>query len=909
MKALCTVVVLVLALAAPGMVLAATTIWVDDDAPNDPGPGDPAVSDPLEDGSAAHPFDAIQEGIDAAVNDDTVLVKDGTYTGTGNRDISFAGKAITVTSENGAATCIIDCQGLTAEPHRGFDFQSGETSASVLNGFAVINGAAQGPGGGILCVLASPRILNCLIANNSTTDEGGGVACAGPCNPTIERCRISGNSADSGGGISCTTMCDATITNCTIAGNESWQSGGGLYCFGSTTTTISSCTISGNRCSNSSTGHGILCDENASATMTNCLLWGNTAGSGTQIRLWSSTSPSTLIVRYSNVQGGAAEAYVAAGCTLDLDGTNIDADPLLAADGHLTAGSPCIDRCPTGPAHDIDAEARPVDVPGMGSGWNTYDIGSDEFADADSNSFPDWWELTYFGSATGAEQSVDEEPDGLTNFEEYTLGTDPVQADTDGDGRADGQELVDGTNPLHADNVEMTYYVNGDPLVGSDTYDGLAPSYDGFHGPKLTIQAGIDSAPVELDYTVSVAPGTYTGSGNKDLDFGHGLAVGTREIVLRAVTGAEVTIIDCEGSGRGFHFHRGETTASVVDGFAIIEGRYSFGGGILCDHASPLIRNCVIAGCFSHPVGGGLFLAASSPTIENCLVVDNSATAGGAGMGCLGSCSPTIFSSTFVGNSPDGVVGGLGTLTMSDCIVAGNVSRQLVAGTATIRNSCIQDGTGQPWFDPVTCIDADPLFVSGPLHDYYLSQTAAGQAVTSPCVDAGSDTAVNLGLAQLSTRTDSMWDDGIVDMGYHAPYVLEISSISRSGDDITIHWNALPSASYVVGWSEDHFVWNEVPVGAVEAWTDVGVLAGTPTGAHRYYRVREDVAAPAPGGAATRTTDDETLRRENGGPGATRPTSHATRPPQSIVGPNVRSGGNVARRDGASGGAGNVSGN
>jgi probable HAF family extracellular repeat protein len=54
-------------------------LYVDDDAPNDPGPGDPSISDPLEDGSKAHPFDAIQEAIDAALCRDTVIVLDGTY--------------------------------------------------------------------------------------------------------------------------------------------------------------------------------------------------------------------------------------------------------------------------------------------------------------------------------------------------------------------------------------------------------------------------------------------------------------------------------------------------------------------------------------------------------------------------------------------------------------------------------------------------------------------------------------------------------------------------------------------------------------------------------------------------------------------------------------------------------------
>ena len=52
----------------------------------------------------------IQEGIDAAVGGDEVVVADGTYTGDGNRDIDFMGKAITVKSENGAEDCIIDCE-------------------------------------------------------------------------------------------------------------------------------------------------------------------------------------------------------------------------------------------------------------------------------------------------------------------------------------------------------------------------------------------------------------------------------------------------------------------------------------------------------------------------------------------------------------------------------------------------------------------------------------------------------------------------------------------------------------------------------------------------------------------------------------------------------------------------------
>ena len=83
-----------LAVAAGGDSPAETLLYVDDDAPNDPGHGDPTVSDPVEDGSADHPFDAIQEALDAASDGDTIIVRDGTYTGAGNRDIDFGGKAV-----------------------------------------------------------------------------------------------------------------------------------------------------------------------------------------------------------------------------------------------------------------------------------------------------------------------------------------------------------------------------------------------------------------------------------------------------------------------------------------------------------------------------------------------------------------------------------------------------------------------------------------------------------------------------------------------------------------------------------------------------------------------------------------------------------------------------------------------
>src|SRR5262245_63190052 len=108
-------------------------------------------------------YPTIGAAIAAAQNGDRIVVADGVYTGVGNHDLDFAGKRIRLSSENGPASCVIDCE----SQGRAFYFHSGEPPAVTLDGFTIRGGLADHNGGAILCESSSPTIENCIFRQNS----------------------------------------------------------------------------------------------------------------------------------------------------------------------------------------------------------------------------------------------------------------------------------------------------------------------------------------------------------------------------------------------------------------------------------------------------------------------------------------------------------------------------------------------------------------------------------------------------------------------------------------------------------------------------------------------------------------------------------------------------------------------
>jgi hypothetical protein len=273
-------------------------------------------------------YPTIRAAINAAEKGDTVLIADGVYTGDGNRDIDFKGKAITVRSENGPENCIIDCQ----RSGRGFVFYRGEDKTSVLDGLTITNGYTEFFGGGICCAdNSNPTIINCDIIDNVALMYGGGIG-GYKSKPAISNCLIAHNSArtDGGGGLfgldgrinNCIITankadndggglldCDGDIANCIITGNVCRWGGGGLEgCHGN----ITGCTVSNNK---SQMGPGGL--EWCTGSIANCIIRGNFALHGPQSQLEGCAEPT-----YSCIQDWP---YGSSG--------NIDQDPLFVAPG------------------------------------------------------------------------------------------------------------------------------------------------------------------------------------------------------------------------------------------------------------------------------------------------------------------------------------------------------------------------------------------------------------------------------------------------------------------------------------------------------------------------------------------------------------------------------------------------
>ncbi|MGN0866325.1 MAG: LamG-like jellyroll fold domain-containing protein [Oligosphaeraceae bacterium] len=169
--------------------------------------------------------------------------------------------------------------------------------------------------------------------------------------------------------------------------------------------------------------------------------------------------------------------------------------------------------------------------------------------DSDGDGIADWWEYSFFGDLVTADESTDNDGDLLSDYYEYLLrgeGADPTDkfslvgdgetldgdADSDGDGLTNAEEMSYGTDPLNVDSdddgvsdkIEIAFDANplhpmsvvvlkstGMPLDGvtwdevKDTDWGL---YRSTEAPSRSLDLGALDGDLELPYPDRFAVGT-----------------------------------------------------------------------------------------------------------------------------------------------------------------------------------------------------------------------------------------------------------------------------------------------------------------------------------------------------------------------------------------------------------------
>ncbi len=207
-----------------------------------------------------------------------------------------------------------------------------------------------------------------------------------------------------------------------------------------------------------------------------------------------------------------------------------------------------------------------------------------------------------------------------------------------------------------------------------------------------SIQTAINT--ITNDYgIILVESGTYTGAGNRNIDFSG------KRITLISEDGRDNTTIDAQAAGRGVKFTSGETRRSVLAGFTISNGdsfatnlSQTTGGGIFCSNASPSIVNCRIE-TGSANYGGGLYAVKGSPALRASTVAGNTALIGG-GIAVGTNASVNVIASRIESNSASSFGGGIycsdnGTLLVEDSVVGGNSAGAVGGGISTLGTAAV----------------------------------------------------------------------------------------------------------------------------------------------------------------------------------------------------------------------------
>ena len=647
-------------------------------------------SDPAKDGSWGHPYADFATALDS-VPDGGRLVIVGSGGSISFQSSGYMGYSAVYSNSSTRTLTITGVEGANFTGRAPYSFlqffNSGTANRSVtLDNLTFYS--CQSDVGSLLtfnncpAIITRCRFLSCIsngavvsfnagsasISDSSFTSNscnygtgggtGGGAVYANGTSLSFERNRFIGNQCAINGGALLLAGSTGSIANCLFTANRSnGGSGSAVYLTGAAVPKIAYCTIADNLCSS---GAAIGSAATVPVEITASILWGNKFTSGTTINNLS--GPAT--VKYCTTQ---TTSYNTATNT-----TNNTINPLFLRDYHLqlktvpgdgyslSAGSPMIDRgAPASgslavPSWDLDGLPRRQFLSSVGS-YSLADRGAFEYNDTDGDNMPDGWETRYgFDPNNPNERDLDQDEDGYTNYEEYSLKTDPLSWQS---------------------RPATVVYVSP---------SGLDTAAGSFTAPVKTISKAI--ALVPAGGRIAMRDGHYAGVGNTDLP------ATFKGFSLNGIKGAGRVTIDGGNSKRFMNSVAGVVRISGVtirncaapaggDGGALFQVTYG---------SEIQLYRCRFVNCRAPGRGGAVFF--NNGGISSCEFLGNTANEGGAAAGSTNNeeCVAEIQSNTFAWNDAT-QKGGAMAFSGSGMNFSG-AFQAMISGNSFYRNTALTGG-------------------------------------------------------------------------------------------------------------------------------------------------------------------------------------------------------------------------
>ncbi|HTG43677.1 MAG TPA: dockerin type I domain-containing protein, partial [Verrucomicrobiae bacterium] len=144
------------------------------------------------------------------------------------------------------------------------------------------------------------------------------------------------------------------------------------------------------------------------------------------------TASITIVGRYSD--GTSSNLTLSGSTSVQMSRANI----ATASPGAVSALSPGV----------CFANVRVIEGNGADPALASIHVTVRSPDDFDNDGLPDVWERAFgLNPKDSSDGDKDADGDGVTNAEEYRLGTHPRSRDSDADGVSDGQEMIEGSNP------------------------------------------------------------------------------------------------------------------------------------------------------------------------------------------------------------------------------------------------------------------------------------------------------------------------------------------------------------------------------------------------------------------------------------------------------------------------------